>query len=79
MSRVCDHMSDDAAMNYVFPPFNDALGMGSSNKSPRSSLPNHIEFCDDCIVFKGSVLNRFLVIARGSVTTGIMSASPFSD
>ena len=50
LSRVCDHMSDDVAMNYVFPPFNDALCMGSSDNSPRSSLPNHIEFCDDWIL-----------------------------
>ena len=49
LSRVRDHMSDDVAMNYVLPPFNDALCMGSSDNSPRSSLPNHIEFCDDWI------------------------------
>ena len=49
LARICDHMSDDVAMNYVFPPFNDVLCMGSSDNSPRSSLPNHIEFCDDWI------------------------------
>ena len=49
LSRVRDHMSDDVIMNYVFPTFNDALGVGSSDNSPRSSLPNNIEFCDDWI------------------------------
>ena len=49
LSRIRDHMSDDVAMNYVFPPFNDDLCMGSYDNSPRSSLPNHIEFCDDWI------------------------------
>ena len=49
LASICDHMSDDVAMNYVFPTFNDALGMGSSDNSPRSSLPNHIEFCDNWI------------------------------
>ena len=46
---VRDDLSDDVAMNYTFPPVNDALGMGSSDNSPRSSLPNNIEFHDDWI------------------------------
>ena len=50
LSRFRAHMSDDVAMNYDFPPLNDALGMGSSDNSPRSSLPNHIEFRDDWIL-----------------------------
>ena len=44
-----EHMSDDVTMNYVFPSSNDALGIGSPAHSPRSSLPNEIEFCDDWI------------------------------
>ena len=72
-------MSDDVAMNYVFPPFNDALCMVSSDNSPRSSFPNHIEFCDYWISVKGTVLNGFSVMARGSLTTGLMSVGPLSD
>ena len=47
LGRVRQHMSDDVSMNYVFPSFNDALGMDYPTSSPRSSLPNEIEFCDD--------------------------------
>ena len=46
---VRDDLSDEFAMNCNFPPVNDALGMGSSDNSPISSLPNNIEFRDDCI------------------------------
>ena len=49
LGRVRQHISDDVSMNYVLPFINDALGMGFSANSPRSSLPNHIEFCDDWI------------------------------
>ena len=35
--------------NPIVTELNDALGMGSSDNSPRSSLPNHIEFRDDWI------------------------------
>ena len=49
LDRVRQHMSDDVSMNYVFPSFNDALGMGFPANSPRSSLPNQIEFCDNWI------------------------------
>ena len=37
LARVRDHMSDDVAINYFFPPFNDALCMGSSDNSPTLS------------------------------------------
>ena len=37
LSRFRDHMSDDVAMNYFFPPFNYVLGMGYYNNRPRSS------------------------------------------
>ena len=47
LSMVRDQLSDDVTMNYIFPPVNDALGMGSSDNSPRYSFPNNIEFRDD--------------------------------
>ena len=47
--RVRQHMSVDVSMNYGSPSFNYALGMGSPANSPRSFLPNEIEFCDDWI------------------------------
>ena len=59
---VRDQLSNDVAMNYIFPPVNDALGMGSSDNSPRSPLPNHIEFCDDWISVKVSVSNGLSVM-----------------
>ena len=54
LGRVCQHMSDDVTMNYVFPSLNGALGMGSPTNSPRSSLLNEIEFCDDWVHVSGS-------------------------
>ena len=47
--RVRQDMSDDVIASYVFPSLNDALGMASPANSPRSSLPNEIEFCDDWV------------------------------
>ena len=47
---VRDDLSDDVAMNYTFAPVNNALGVGSSDNSPRSSLPNNIEFCDNWVL-----------------------------
>ena len=44
---VCDDLSDDVALNCTRAPVNNALGMGSSENSLRSSLPNNIEFRDD--------------------------------
>ena len=55
LGRVRQHVSDDVTMNYVFPSSNDALGMGYPPNSPRSSLPNEIEFCDDWVHFGGSI------------------------
>ena len=55
-------MSDDVATNYVFSPFNDDLGMGSSDNSPRSSFPNNIEFRDDWIYVKVYVSNGLSVM-----------------
>ena len=49
---VRDEMSHDAALNYFVPPVNNALGMDSAFNSPRVSLPNQIELCDD-LTFKG--------------------------
>ena len=49
LSMVRDQLSDDVAMNYTFPPVNDALVMSSSDNSSRSSFPNNIEFRDDWI------------------------------
>ena len=54
--RVRQHMSDDVTMNYFFPSLNDALGMGSPANSPRFSLPNEIEFCDNWVYVGGSTL-----------------------
>ena len=54
--RVRQDMSDDVTVNYAFPSLNDALGMGSPNNIPRSSLPNEIEFCDDWVYVGGSTL-----------------------
>ena len=44
---VRDEMSYDVALNYTRAPVNNALDMGSAFNSPRSSLPNNIEFRDD--------------------------------
>ena len=49
LGRVLQHMSDDVTMNYVFPSLNDALGLGAPANSPRSSLPNKTELCDDWV------------------------------
>ena len=46
---VKNALSDDVALNYTHAPVKNALGMGSSFNSPRSSLPNNIEFRDDWI------------------------------
>ena len=62
LDMVRDQLSDEFAMNYNFPPVNDALAMGSSDNSPRSSLPNNIEFRDNWIYVKVSVLNGFSVM-----------------
>ena len=79
MARVCQHISDEVSMNYVFPTFNDALGMGFPANSTRSSLPNQIKFGDTGFSVRGSGLNRFSVRVSGSVTTGLMSVGPLSD
>ena len=47
LDMVRDEMSYDVALNYIVPPVNNALGMGSAFNSPRPSLPNQIEFRDD--------------------------------
>ena len=63
-------MSDDVTMNYVFPSLNDALVMGSPANSPRSSLPNEIEFCDDWVDFIGKGGPR--AISGGTHTQSII-------
>ena len=50
LSMVREYLSDDVAMNYIFAPVNNASGMGSSDNSPSSSLPNNIKFRDDWIL-----------------------------
>ena len=47
LAMVRDEMSCDVALNYFFPPVNNALGMNSVFNSLRPSLPNKIEFHDD--------------------------------
>ena len=47
LAMVLDDLSNDVALNYTFPPVNNALDMGSAFNSPRSSWPNNIEFRDD--------------------------------
>ena len=61
-------MSDDVTVNYVIPSLNDALGMGSPANSPRSSLPNEIEFCDDWLHVGGSTfwLTKYFTKVRSS-------------
>ena len=49
LAMVRDDLSDDVVLNYTRAPVNNALGMGSSDNSPRSSLLNNIEFRDDWI------------------------------
>ena len=49
LAMVRDDLSDDVVLNYTRAPVNNALGMGSSDNSPKSSLPNNIEFRDDWI------------------------------
>ena len=49
LAMVRDDLSDDVAMNYTFSPVNNALGMGFSDNSQRSSLSNNIEFGKDWV------------------------------
>ena len=79
LARVCDHMSDAVAMNYVFSTFNDDFCMGSSDNSPISSFPITLSSVTIGFSIKGNALNGFSVMTRGSVTTGLMSVGPLSD
>ena len=56
---VRDQLSDDVAMNYIFPPVNDALGMSSSDNSPRPP----------CQITLSSVATEFYV--KVSVSNGL--------
>ena len=56
LAMVRDEMIHDVAFNYFVPPVNNALGMDSAFNSPRVSLPNKIEFCDDW-TFEGLCTN----------------------
>ena len=47
LAMVHDVLSYDVALNYIFPPVNNSLGIGSAFDIPRSSLPKNIEFRDD--------------------------------
>ena len=51
LSSITDNPFDTETLteNPIVTELNDALGIGSSDNSPRSSLPNHIEFRDDWI------------------------------
>ena len=55
LAILCQDMSDDVAANYTFPPLNNALGVAFPANSPRSSLSNDTDSCDNWVHVGGSI------------------------
>ena len=66
-------LSDYVAINYIFPPVNDDLGMGSSDNSLSSSLSNNIEFRDDTTLFRS---RECKVMLLGKEDLGLLLEEP---
>ena len=56
LARVRQDMRDDVAENYTPSLLNNALGDASPANSPRSSLSNDSDSCEDWVHISGSVL-----------------------